>query len=67
MITGICTPSIELDVNSTYLFLLTSSVGMVAGILRHYSDNILPAALAHGISDIMVYGGAAAAPVWICG
>ena len=57
----------ELDINFTAFVLLTFSVGIVLGILRHYSRSILPPAVAHGIFDMLVYGGAAAAPVWVWG
>lgn len=61
------THPLELNANFTIFVLLTFSVGIVLGILRHYSRSILPPAVAHGIFDILVYGGAAAAPVWIWG
>lgn len=55
----------DLQVNFPILILLTFSVGLAFGILRDRSKSILPAALAHGIFDIIIYGGSEMAPVWV--
>jgi membrane protease YdiL (CAAX protease family) len=63
----ICTLPVDLGLSLTKLILLTFSFGIVAGILRHYSRSVIPPAIAHALFDIIVYGGAASAPVWIWG
>jgi membrane protease YdiL (CAAX protease family) len=55
----------DLPVNYASLVLLTFVVGVVFGILRDRSKSILPAAMAHAVFDIIIYGGQAAAPVWV--
>ena len=49
------------------LIVYTFTFGIALGILRNNSKNVFPPALAHAFFDIVVYGGAAVAPVWIWG
>jgi membrane protease YdiL (CAAX protease family) len=55
----------ELQVNYPLLVLLTFGIGIILGILRDRSKNILPPALAHAVFDIIVYGGFQSAPLWV--
>lgn len=59
------TVTIDLDTNIHSLIILTFLVGVVFGIMREASRNVFPPALAHALFDIVVYGGASLAPVWI--
>lgn len=56
-----------LPVNFTVLILLTFLVGIVFGYFRERSGSIYPAAMAHAIFDIIIYGGSAVAPSWVWG
>jgi membrane protease YdiL (CAAX protease family) len=58
---------LDLNINFPKLIVFTFAAGMVFGILRHHSRNVIPSALGHALFDIMVYGGAAVAPVWVWG
>lgn len=55
----------DLGVNFVSLVLLTFIAGIVFGILRHYSKSMIPAASAHAVFDIVIYGGLMSAPVWV--
>ena len=55
----------DLRVNYFLLILLTFIVGVVFGILRDRSKSVLPAASAHALFDVIVYGGIVMAPVWV--
>jgi membrane protease YdiL (CAAX protease family) len=59
------TVQVELDTDIPSLVLLTFLAGVVFGIMREASRNVFPPALAHAFFDILVYGGASLAPVWI--
>ena len=59
------TVSVDLNTNIFFLVILTFLVGVVFGIMREASRSVIPPALAHAIFDIIVYGGASLAPVWI--
>ena len=39
--------------------------GLVFGILREVSGHSLPSMAAHAAFDVLMYGGLAAAPVWV--
>lgn len=45
--------------------LWTVIVGIVLGLLRAYSQSVLPAVFAHAAFDFVVYGAVAAAPWWV--
>jgi membrane protease YdiL (CAAX protease family) len=49
------------------LVIFTFVFGLIAGILREYGRNVLPAVLAHAVFDIMVYGDFTEMPVWVWG
>jgi membrane protease YdiL (CAAX protease family) len=49
----------------TWLVLLTFGVGTVFGWMRLRSESVIPAALAHAVFDIAVYGGLQSIPVWV--
>ena len=55
----------DIPVNFTWLILMTFVVGIVAGIFRERSGSIYPAAIAHAVFDLIVYGGSATAPFWV--
>jgi membrane protease YdiL (CAAX protease family) len=59
------TVPVDLDTFMPSLVLLTFLVGVVFGIMKEASGSVLPPALAHALFDIIVYGGAILAPVWI--
>lgn len=59
------TVPVDLDTYMPSLVLLTFLVGVVLGIMKEVSRNVIPPALAHALFDIIVYGGAILAPVWI--
>jgi membrane protease YdiL (CAAX protease family) len=59
------TLTVDLDTYMPSLIGLTFLVGVVFGILKEASRSVFPPALAHAIFDVMVYGGAIMAPVWI--
>jgi membrane protease YdiL (CAAX protease family) len=61
----ITTVSVDLDTYIPSLILLTFLTGIVLGMIRETSRSVIPPALAHGIFDIIVYGGATLTPVWI--
>jgi membrane protease YdiL (CAAX protease family) len=54
-----------LDIDFVPLILLTFGVGLLFGWFRLASRNILPAALSHGIFDIIVYGAIFPLPEWV--
>jgi len=56
---------VDLNTFIPSLIILTFLVGVVFGIMREFSRSVLPPALAHALFDIIVYGGASLAPVWI--
>jgi len=61
----ITTVPVDLNTYIPSLVLLTFLAGVVFGMMREASRSIVPPALAHGLFDIIVYGGASLAPVWI--
>ena len=63
----IATVRVELDTYIPSLVILTFLAGVVFGIMREVSRSIFPPVLAHALFDILVYGGASFAPVWIWG
>lgn len=61
----IMTVPVDLNTDIPSLVLLTFLAGVVFGIMREASRSVIPPALAHALFDIIVYGGASLAPVWI--
>jgi len=61
----ITTVPFDLNTYIPSLVLLTFLAGVVFGMMREASGSIVPPALAHGLFDIIVYGGASLAPVWV--
>jgi len=61
----IMTVPVDLYTDIPSLVLLTFLAGVVFGIMREASRSVIPPALAHALFDIIVYGGASLAPVWI--
>jgi len=59
------TVPVDLDTYMPSLVLLTFLVGVVFGTVKEASGSVIPPALAHALFDIIVYGGAILAPVWI--
>ncbi len=55
----------DVPINFVWLILLTLVFGIILGIFRDRSKSIYPAALAHAIFDIIIYGGSAVAPFWV--
>jgi membrane protease YdiL (CAAX protease family) len=49
------------------LLVLTFAGGITFGLLRTLSKSIIPAAAAHGIFDVLVYGGLSTWPAWVWG
>lgn len=49
----------------TWLVLLTFGVGTVFGWMKLRSESVIPAALAHAVFDVAVYGGMQSIPVWV--
>lgn len=49
------------------LVLFTFVFGLIAGLLREYGRNVLPALLAHMVFDLMVYGSFIQMPNWVWG
>lgn len=49
------------------LLVLTFACGVTFGLLRSLSKSIIPAAAAHGIFDVLVYGGLSVWPAWVWG
>lgn len=58
---------IDLGLSLHKLVILTFLTGIILGFLRHRSKNVFAPAAAHALFDIVVYGGATVAPVWIWG
>ncbi len=58
---------LDLGLSLSKLIMLTFVFGIVAGIFRHCSKNVFAPAAGHAMFDIVVYGGAATAPVWLWG
>jgi membrane protease YdiL (CAAX protease family) len=61
----ITTLPVELNTYIPSLVVLTFLAGVVFGIMREASRSIIPPAIAHGLFDIVVYGGLSFAPVWV--
>lgn len=59
------TVPVDLQTYLPSLIVLTFMAGLVFGLMRIKSGSIIPPALAHALFDIVVYGGAAHAPVWV--
>ncbi len=53
------------EVDLLKLSLYTFGVGIILGAFRHFSGNIYPAVVSHGIFDIMVYGDEISLPAWV--
>ena len=56
---------VDIGINFLLLIILTMVVGIILGILREVSKNVIPPSLAHACFDILVYGGLSTAPVWV--
>lgn len=61
----ITTVPVDLNTCIPSLVILTFLAGAVFGMMREASRSVVPPALAHGLFDIIVYGGASLAPVWV--
>jgi membrane protease YdiL (CAAX protease family) len=48
-----------------FLLLWTFIGGILFGVLRELSGSSIPPVIAHAAFDVLVYGGMAAAPVWV--
>jgi membrane protease YdiL (CAAX protease family) len=59
------TVPVDLNTHIPSLVIMTFLVGVVFGMMRVASRSVIPPALAHALFDIIVYGGASLAPVWI--
>jgi membrane protease YdiL (CAAX protease family) len=55
----------ELDTYFPSLLILTFLSGLVFGFMKERSGSILPPVLSHAFFDIIVYGGATLAPIWV--
>jgi len=55
----------DLGINFVQLFFLTFIVGILFGLLRKLSKNVIPPAVAHACFDILVYGASISSPVWV--
>jgi membrane protease YdiL (CAAX protease family) len=58
-------PSEAVSVDLVQVALVTFIGGLVLGVLRVASRNLMPALLAHAAFDFVVYGAVAAAPWWV--
>ena len=58
---------LDLGISPVKLVLLTFLSGVIVGILRSRSKSIYPSAISHALFDIVVYGSASVAPVWVWG
>jgi membrane protease YdiL (CAAX protease family) len=47
------------------LLILTLGGGLLFGLLRALSKSTIPPAIAHGVFDVLVYGGLSTWPVWV--
>jgi membrane protease YdiL (CAAX protease family) len=56
---------LNIGIDFISLVVLTFIAGIIYGILRLLSKSIMPACLAHGIFDLLVYGGLSTWPVWV--
>jgi len=56
---------LDIGVDFLLLTLLTFVVGIILGILKELSGNVIPSSLAHACFDIIVYGAYSTAPVWV--
>jgi membrane protease YdiL (CAAX protease family) len=59
--------TVNLEIDFVDLVSYTFAVGLLAGLMRKVSGNIIPSALGHMCFDIMVYGSLAGVPVWVWG
>jgi membrane protease YdiL (CAAX protease family) len=57
----------ELGINLFYLAIFTFSAGLLLGWLRKASESVIPAAMAHGCFDIVIYGELTELPAWVWG
>jgi len=59
--------SLALPLQFDFFFLIfwTFIGGMLFGTLRELSKSTLPPVIAHAVYDVILYGGLAAAPVWV--
>ncbi|MFN8206564.1 MAG: CPBP family intramembrane glutamic endopeptidase [Bacteroidales bacterium] len=55
----------EIGASLIYLFLFTLVAGILFGWMRKLAGNLLPAALAHAVFDLVIYGGLATLPGWV--
>jgi len=58
-------PAIAVDLNVGKLAFYTFIAGILIGLIRHLSKNILPAVSAHVLFDILVYAEYTSAPWWV--
>jgi len=58
-------PMAVADINIGFLAFWTMIVGILLGITKHISKNLLPAIIAHGLFDILVYAEYVKAPWWV--
>jgi membrane protease YdiL (CAAX protease family) len=61
----ILTLGMPLQFDFFFLIFWTFIGGILFGILRELSGSILPPVIAHATFDVLLYGGMAAAPVWV--
>jgi len=59
--------TINLGIDLLDLALYTFAVGLLAGLIRRISGNIIPSVLGHMCFDIVVYGSLLSMPVWVWG
>lgn len=59
------TVTIDLQTHLPSLVVGTFLVGLVLGFMKNKTGSIIPPALTHACFDILVYGGATLAPVWV--
>ena len=58
-------PPEGVTINLPLLAALTFIAGLVLGLLRRASGNVLPAVAAHALFDVLVYGDRVAVPWWV--
>ena len=61
----ILTLALPLQFDFFFLIFWTFLGGLLFGTLRELSGSVVPPMLAHAVFDIVLYGGMAAAPVWV--
>ncbi len=58
-------PMAVTDINIGFLAFWTMIAGILLGITKHLSKSLLPAIIAHGLFDILVYAEYVKAPWWV--